>query len=229
MILNNKVIDSIIKKDYMKITIKKIGFMGSILALIMIGSTSVMALPPQASAHAQSANNSNVAIHGNNISPPNQNANQGLNGQSNGQAHLAAGQLKACQNRQNAINNIMSRIDTRALNQVNLFSTIASRVEAFYTKQGKTLSNYSQLVAAVNTTEKQAETDFSTLKTNSTFSCSVSNPKGMVTDFQSYLKTEISDLQNFRTAVKNLIVGVASVNGVNLSSTSQTSSTGGGQ
>jgi hypothetical protein len=120
----------------------------------------------------------------------------------------------------------MTRIDTRAQNQITLFSTIATRVENFYTKQGKTLSNYTQLVAAVNTSQAQATSNFATVKSSSTFNCSSSNPKGMVTTFQGYLKTEISDLKNFKTAVKNLIVGVASANGVSVSASSHVTAQG---
>lgn len=210
----------------MKKHINKIGIAGTALILALAGSATVFALPSQASVHAQTTHVS-VSANGNSSSHI---PSQATTGQANGAAHLAAAQLRSCKNRETAINNIMLRIDTRAQNQINLFSTIATRVEAFYTKQGKTLSNYSQLVAAVSTAKAQALSDFATVKTNSTFNCSSSNPKGMVTAFQGYLKTEISDLQNFKIAVKNLIVGVASVNGANLSAsntgtTTNTSST----
>ena len=204
--------------------ITRFGLMCSVFAFALIGGSVAFALPPQASAHAQTTG---PGYSGTNN--PSGNTVQASNGKANGQLHLAAAQLKACQNRENAINNIMSRIDTRAQNQISLFSTIATRVENFYTQQGKALSNYSQLVAAVNAAQTQAENDFSTLKSTSNFSCSISNPKGMVTAFQSYLKTEISVLQNYRTTVKNLIVGVASANGVNLSSSNQSGSSAGGQ
>ncbi|MHB1864785.1 MAG: hypothetical protein ACYCPS_01295 [Candidatus Saccharimonadales bacterium] len=205
----------------------KLGIISSALALAVIGGSVVFALPPQANAHAQNSGNPGYGSINNPGSHTPNTGNQGPNQASNGQSHLAAAQLNACQNRENAINNIMSRIDTRAQNQINLFSTIATRVENFYTSKGKTLSNYNQLVSAVNAAKTQAETDFGTLKTNSTFSCSDNNPKGMVTAFQGYLKTEISDLQNYRTAVKNLIVGVASANGVTVSGSSQSTSHGG--
>jgi hypothetical protein len=195
----------------------KLGLISSSLALVVMGGSVAFALPAQATTHAPQTAGSNPGYSSTN----NPGSSQSGNGQANGQAHLQAAQLKACQNRSKAISNIMSRIDTRAQNQITLFSTIATRVENFYTQKGKTLSNYSQLLAAVTAAKTQAETDFGTLKTNSTFSCSASNPKGMVSAFQSYLKTEISDLQNYRTAVKNLIVGVASANGVNISSTNQ--------
>ena len=213
---------------------KKLGIVASVLALGAIVSSTTLALPPQANTHAQSAtvthNVNQGSSHG--LSTTNQNTNnssQQSGGQVNAQTHLAVGQLKACQNRESAVNNIMSRIDTRAQNQINLFSTIATRVENFYVKQGNTLANYNQLVLAVNTAKSNAEADFGTLSSGSTFSCTANNPKGVVNAFQGYLKTEISDLQTFRTSVKNLIVGVASANGttVSTSNQSQTGSTKG--
>ncbi len=194
--------------------INKIGLVSSTLALVMLSGSAVFALPPQANAHALATGGASAAQS----SQANNQASQ------NTQAGLAKGKLMACQNREVAIKNIISRIDTRAQNQIALFNTIATRVEALYVKEGKTATNYTQLVDAVNAAKTQADTDFSTLKTNSNFSCSSSNPKGMVSSFQSYLKMEISDLQNFRTAVKNLIVAVATANGVKLSTQSQSSS-----
>ncbi len=212
----------------MRKRLTKIGLVGPAVALTILSGPVAFALPAQANVHAQAANNtpasSNSTTRGSSAAISHE-PTPATNAQTGAQTHLAGGQLTACKNREAAITNIMTRIDTRAQNQITLFGTIASRVEAFYTRQGKTLSNYDQLVAAVNTAETQANTDFGTLRATSNFSCTSNDPRGMVTEFQSYLKTEITDLQNYRTAVKNLIVGVASANGVTVSS----SATGGGQ
>lgn len=201
--------------------LSKLGLISSSLALAVISGSVAFALPPQANAHAQTTGSTNTGYSSTNNPGSSQASNNRL-------AHQQAAKLEACQNRKAAVANIMSRIDMRAQNQINLFSTIATRVENFYTTKSKTtLSNYNQLVSAVNAAKAQAETDFGTLKTNSTFSCSVSDPRGMVMAFQGYLKTEISDLQNYRTAVKNLIVGVASANGVTVSGANQSSTHGG--
>ncbi len=202
----------------------KFGLIGSTMALALLGGSVALAMPSQATAHAigaaaaASASSASAASSAAAANASNVSANtSAANGQATGQAHLAAAQLKACQNRQNAISNIMTNITTRSQNQLTLFTTIATRVETFYTTGGKTLSSYDQLVAAVNAAKTQATTDLSTMRTNSVFSCSSSDPKGTVNSFQQYLKTEITDLQNYRTSVKNLIVGVASVNGVTVS------------
>ena len=197
--------------------IKKLSLPGLVIALVLGAGSVVFALPAQAGAHAPATTGSANAAGSNTGSGSGQTNTHAVSGQANAQIHLAAAQLKACQNRQNAINTIMTRIDERAKNQITLFSTIATRVESFYVTQSKTLSNYAQLVTAVNNAKAQADTDFATMQSTGTFSCTLNNPKGIVTAFQGYLKTEISDLQNYRLAVKNLIVGVASANGVTLS------------
>ena len=127
---------------------------------------------------------------------------------------LTQARINVCQKRQAAINNIMSRIDTRAQNQSTLFNDIAQKVEAFYTTSGKTVSNYSTLVANINSASQKTASDLSVLSSNSTFSCTLSNPRGAIDSFRSYLKTEISDLQNLRLQVKDLIVAVAKANNV---------------
>jgi len=142
-------------------------------------------------------------------------------------AHLAAAKLRSCQNRQTAINNILARIANRGQKQLDLFSTIATRVENFYVAKGNSLSNYDALVANVDTQKTVAQAEVDTIKSASvTFKCDGTDPKGAAQLFLTDLKSEISALQAYRTSVKNLIVGVASVQGT---STSTTDSTSGGQ
>lgn len=204
----------------------KLGLLPLSLALAMLVGSSALALPPTANAHAQQSAKPTVAA-----STSHNSSNKPAPGTNAGQANQSAvmGKLRACQNRQNAINNIITRIDTRANNQITLFGTIATRVENFYTSKGKTTPNYGQLVSAVNTAGNQAVAGLTTLKDNSSFSCTAAHPKAMVTAFQGYLKTEISNLRNYRTSVKNLIVGVASANGIKLSSTNSASTANGVQ
>jgi hypothetical protein len=128
------------------------------------------------------------------------------------QTRLQDAKLKSCQNREKAITNIMSRIADRGQKQLTLFSTIAQRTEAFYVKQGKTLSTYDQLVADVAAKQADAQTAVSAVTSqDSTFKCDGTDPKGFVNSFKDSLKSEIKALQSYRTAVKNLIVGVKSV------------------
>ena len=144
------------------------------------------------------------------------------------QTKLADAKLKACQNREKAINNILARIASRGQKQLDLFSTIATRVETFYTDKGKVLSNYDALVADVNAKAAAAQTAVDAVKAASvTFKCDGTDPKGTAQSFKDSLKAEIAALKDYKSAVKNLIVGVKSVQGT--SSSAENSQSGGQQ
>lgn len=218
----------------MRKQLRNIGLISVALMLSVAGSSMVFDLIPQADAlrsvppsvaqpntanpQQQAPSNSNKQRGVLNSAPPHTNSAQ----PSSSNSISTANKLRACQNRENAINNIMSRIDIRATNQVNLFSKIASRVEAFYTKQGKTVSNYATLVVSITSAKNKALQDLTTLKTNDHFVCNGSNPREAVLSFQGYLKTAISDLKNYKMTVKNLIVAVAAANNLKISGTQTT-------
>lgn len=141
---------------------------------------------------------------------------------------LADAKLKACQNREKAINNILARIADRGQKQLDLFTTIATRTETFYTTKGKTLSNYDALVADVTAKQTAAQTTVTSIKSDSvSFKCDGTDPKGAITSFKTDLTSEISALKDYRTSVKNLIVGVKSVQSTTTSTDNST--TGGSQ
>lgn len=142
------------------------------------------------------------------------------------ETHLNGSKLTFCENHKDAISAIMSRIADRGQKQTDLFTTIATRVETFYTQSGKTVNNYNTLVADVNAKHTAAQTAVNTIKADSTtFTCTSTNPQGMVSTFKNALKTEIAALQAYRMSVRNLTVAVKSV--VETSSSSTT--TGGNQ
>ncbi len=132
--------------------------------------------------------------------------------------------LKVCQIREKSIDNIMSRIAERGQKQLDLFTTIATRVETFYTTKGKTLSNYDALVADVNAKKAAAQAAVDQVKSDkANFKCDGTDPKGAADSFKNDLKLEISALKDYRTSIKNLIVGVKSVQSTTTSSNSSTS------
>lgn len=141
---------------------------------------------------------------------------------------LADAKLKACQNREKAITNIMARIANRGQKQVTLFDKIANRTEAFYVDKGRTLSTYDALVAdvAAKKADAQAAVD-ATKATSVEFKCDGTDPKGVASTFKQQLKTQNDALKDYKTAVKNLIVGVKSVQGSTTSA--EKNSTGGNQ
>lgn len=131
----------------------------------------------------------------------------------NRQEKLDAAKQRICEVRKKQIQNIMTRTTRRAENHIEVFTSISGRVQAFYVRKGKTLANYDQLVAAVNAAKTDAETEVAALKSLDTFSCTSDNPKGDAEAFKSAVKSVNEKLKAYRTAVKNLIVGVKSVQG----------------
>jgi hypothetical protein len=128
-----------------------------------------------------------------------------------GRARLDAAKQRVCEVHKKRIAAIMKRGAARAENHVAVFTKIAERTKAFYEKKGKVLANYDELVAAVDSAKAKTEADIATLKTLDELDCSSEDPKGNVEDFKTALKTVKDDLQAYRTAIKNLIVGVKSV------------------
>lgn len=134
------------------------------------------------------------------------------------QTRLADTKLKACQNREKAITNIMARMADRGQKQVDLFGKISDRTQAFYTDKGKTLGNYDALVADVAAKRADAQTAVDATKATSVeFKCDRTDPKGVAARFKEQLKAQNTALKAYKTAVKDLIVGVKSVQGATAS------------
>ncbi len=179
------------------------------IALFALSGASVLAVSPNANAHAQDTASPTASTS------PDPSGSPEVSGRAKGQAKLADAKLKACQKRETAINSIMTRTVDRATKQIGVFDTIATRTEKFYTDKGKTVATYDILVAAVATAKAKAETDLAAMKTTDSLKCDGTDPKGAASVFKGNLKLEIADLKAYKTAVKNLIVGVKSAQGGN--------------
>jgi hypothetical protein len=136
-----------------------------------------------------------------------------------GQARLADAKLKACQKREQKINATMARMAERGTRHIAVFTKISERTQAFYTKKGRTLSNYDALVTEVEAKKAEAEAAVKATKdTSVSFACDGTDPKGVAASFKENLKAQNEALKAYKTAVKNLIVGVKSVQGTTSSS-----------
>ncbi len=135
---------------------------------------------------------------------------------------LADTKLKVCENRQKAITNIMARMADRGTKQLGVFTKISERTQAFYASKGRVLSNYDALVADVNIKQAAAEVAVEIVNNASVeFSCDSENPKAIVASFKESIKAMNAALKEYKTAVKNLIVGVKSAQGTESSEESQ--------
>lgn len=129
-------------------------------------------------------------------------------------SHLADAKLKACQKREQAITNIMDRIASRGQKQLDLFTAIENKTKAFYNAKRNPLATYDALVAEADAKRVAAQAAVDSINgQKSTFTCEGDNPKGTVQSFKDSLRAETTALKNYKTAVKDLIVGVKSSQG----------------
>lgn len=193
----------------MKIRITNISVLTISIFALTISGVPALALGSVANSHASAATQTTT---GQPTDPGSQSATK-----------LTDAKLKVCQKRETAINNIMGRIADRGQKQLDLFTAIATKTEKFYTDKGKTLSNYDNLLADVAAKKDAAQTAVDAVKGDSvTFKCGGNDPKGAAASFKKVLKSEIDALKDYKTSVKNLIVGVKSVQGSTTSTDNKT-------
>lgn len=126
---------------------------------------------------------------------------------------LDTAKKKVCENREGNITTIMNRRVVWAERHVALFTTISERTQKFYDEQGKTLAGYSALVSAANNAKATAQADLTALKVTAVFDCDSDSPKASITAYKAAFDKEKQSLKAYRTAVKNLVAGVKSVQG----------------
>lgn len=126
---------------------------------------------------------------------------------------LSAAKLQICNNRKANIDKRVARISERVTKHLALFDSIAERAQAFYVAKGNTLENYDALVADMATKKTAAKAAVATLEAQKgSFDCERVDPKGAITTYKSTLTDTIAVLREYRTSIKNLIVGIKSVN-----------------
>lgn len=126
---------------------------------------------------------------------------------------LTENKLKVCKLREKSISNIMIRASDRGNKQLETFTKIADRVKDFYIEKGLSLSNYNELVAEVDAKKLDSENAVAKSKEMApTFKCDGTDPKGSAAIFKESIKAQNESLKAYRTAVKNLIVAVRSLN-----------------
>ena len=136
---------------------------------------------------------------------------------------LSTAKLKACEKRQASINNRTTSIADRGTKHLALFTKIADRVKTFYVTKGNVLENYDALVTEVDAKRVAAEAAVATIASSTTdFTCSEGNPQQSIDGFKTNLTLQHTALKEYQVAVKNLIVGVKSVNGTTTSASKET-------
>ena len=120
-----------------------------------------------------------------------------------------AAKIRACENKQRVVSNIMARIADRGERHLEVFDKISDRTQAFYTEKGLSVANYDELVANVADKRAAAELQVAAVSDVSTeIDCETEDPKAVAAAFKETMKAQITALKDYRTAVKDLIVGV---------------------
>ena len=114
---------------------------------------------------------------------------------------------KVCENRQEQINSIIKKRSEQATKQFEVFTKISDRVQEFVKTKNLTVENYDSLVAAIN--EKAAAAQ-AAIETNSgtTFDCATTSGDKPAQLPRTTIDAVRTALQEYRTAIKNLIVNV---------------------
>ncbi len=189
--------------------------MKSSAAALMVALLIMASLPFFAMAKSTQAQQGNTSNGNSNV-----NSSDNSNGSSNSntsktttpaQKKLGGDQLKNCQNREGAINNIMARISDRAQKQLTLMNSISTQVQNLYKNNNMSLGSYDVLVAAVKSKKTIAEKEMNNVRVQSrVFNCGGDDPKGIATQFKSEASTQAGALNEYKTSINNLLVGVES-------------------
>lgn len=127
--------------------------------------------------------------------------------------------LKVCQIHERNIKNRAEHLQALVDKMFDKFDRIATRVENFYTTklvpQGKTLPNYTALVADIATKKAAVTTAVEKAKADiAGFSCTTSaDPKADMTTYRLDMQAVKSALQDYRKSIRNLIVAVRGLAG----------------
>lgn len=115
--------------------------------------------------------------------------------------------LEVCEKRASKINNIVTRSAASSERHLSVFQKIAERTQAFYADKQLTTDNYDQLVATVEEKEAEAAAAIEAAK-EVTFDCAEQDAKKVGTTVRDLMKAQHAALKEYRTAIKDLIVGV---------------------
>lgn len=122
-------------------------------------------------------------------------------------AKLADKRLEVCNKRADKINQIVTNSVEQSRKNLAVFSSIEQRVEDFYTSKNLSITNYDGLTTAADQKKADAEAALD-VAAETQFSCDQTNPTRPGEVVKTLMQTQHQALKDYRTAVKNLIVGV---------------------
>ena len=138
---------------------------------------------------------------------------------------LEGQRLRVCETHQEAIQTRTESLLKLSTNMFEKFGSIFTRVDEYYKGSGMTLAKYDELVAAVKEKKMAAEETMTQAQNEvATFKCDGADPKGNLSRFRTHMQAHIRAMNEYKTSVRNFIVGVRSESGKLKSSATPTRS-----
>jgi hypothetical protein len=115
-----------------------------------------------------------------------------------------------CEKRLTVIQRIMDRAGTQGTKHLAVFDKILDRVKDFYDTKNLSVANYEALVTETTDMHDAAQTAIDAVNDDTEFSCDGDNPVGKVNVFNGEVRAMRKALKEYRTSIKDLIVGIHS-------------------
>lgn len=129
--------------------------------------------------------------------------------------NLTTDKLRSCQAKENSLKKRLASLIRTATNMLEKFDSIANRVKEFYINKvlssGRSVSNYDALLADVEAKKALVQDAINKAKEDAdSFTCTGNDPKGTLSQYRVNMQAVKTALKNYRTSIKNLIVGIHS-------------------
>lgn len=132
-----------------------------------------------------------------------------LTGVAERKQHLTDLKLKVCQEKSAIILKRSTQLGEMVANMEKKFTSIIDGVKGYYVKKKLTLTNYDELVAAIETKKSAISPLLEVAKADvSSFSCSGENPAEQLKKYRTDMQAVITALQDYRESIKDLIVAI---------------------
>lgn len=126
-------------------------------------------------------------------------------------ARLDTARKTKCENVERNVANRAANFVRHAERHLEVFDKIAERTKAFAIEKDKQPDNYDALVSEAGAKRAQAVTDIESFKSMAAqFDCDSDNPTAAGKVLKEQAKVVRASLKEYRTSIKNLIVGVKS-------------------
>jgi hypothetical protein len=123
---------------------------------------------------------------------------------------LSSERKQTCENRQNSINTTMSQYSATVQNRLLLFNKIVERIQTYYIENNLNVPEYEQLMAIVASQQQITTEAMTQVRQGNTIDCGSGDPIGTAQQFRTHVQTAQGDLDQYRTAIHNLLTAVIS-------------------